>query len=282
MKNYINAFASDICYPLEEQNIDLVQEQFKHLKNLDLADRNPEGLPMNITILIGCQNYWDFIGYKQIRCEPGPVAIASRLGFVLSGSYENTKNVSNTSVKFDNSHLMKVESLLHESIKVKQDLSSLFQQKHINDFSPSQKDTLEFFDNTTVFENNRYEVKLPFKDEADVNLSNNYNVCKNRLKTLLNNTFKSNTNLLSKYDNIIKEQANLNSIEPVIDYQLNKTHYLPHRLVVKENRQTTKVRMVCDANVKGKSKISLNDTLNPGPSLKSLLPDVLLPFRSFN
>ena len=64
---------------------------------------------MNIDILIGCQNYWDFIGYKQIGGESGPVAIASRLEFVLSGPYENTKNVSNTSVKFVDSHLMKVE-----------------------------------------------------------------------------------------------------------------------------------------------------------------------------
>ena len=205
---------------------------------------------MNIDILIGCQNYWDFIGYKQIRGKSGPVANASRLGFVLSGPCENTKTVSNTSVKFVNSYLMKVESLVHESIKVKQDLSSIFQQKHINDFSLLQKATLEFFDNTTVFENGRYEVKLPFKDETDVNLRVNYGVCKNRLETLLNNAFKNNTSLLSEYDNI-KEQAFLNSIEPVIDYQLNKTHYLPHRPAVKENRQPTKVCMVFDASCKG-------------------------------
>ena len=54
MKIYIKAFAFDICYPLEEQNIDLAQEQFKHLKKLDLQDRNPEGLQMNMNILIGC------------------------------------------------------------------------------------------------------------------------------------------------------------------------------------------------------------------------------------
>ena len=87
MKIYINAFASDICYPLEGQNIDLAQEQFKHLKNLDLADRNPEGLPMNIDILIRSQNYCNFIAYKQIRGKSGPVATASCLGFVLSGPY---------------------------------------------------------------------------------------------------------------------------------------------------------------------------------------------------
>ena len=67
--------------------------------------------------------------------------IASRLGFVLSGPYKNAKVVSNTSVKFVNSHLMKSESLVHESIEVKQDLSTIFQQKRINDFSLSQKDT---------------------------------------------------------------------------------------------------------------------------------------------
>ena len=69
----------------------------------------------------------------------------------------------------------------------------------------------------------------------------------------------------------MKEQANLNSIEPVIDYQMNKTHYLPHRSVVKENRQTTKVRMVFDASCKGRSKQSFNDTLKSGPSLTPLL-----------
>ena len=45
----------------------------------------------------------------------------------------------------------------------------------MNDFSFSEKDTLEFFDNTTVFKNNRY-VKLFFKDQTDVNLSDNYSV----------------------------------------------------------------------------------------------------------
>ena len=71
---------------------------------------------------------------------------------------------------------MKFESLVHESIKVKQDLSSIFQRKRINDFSPLQKDTVKFFHNTTVFKNNRYELKLSFKDETDVNLSDNYSV----------------------------------------------------------------------------------------------------------
>ena len=63
------------------------------------------------------------------------------------------------------------------------------------------------------------------------------------IENCVDRRFSNRLILLSEYDNIMKEQANLNSIEPVIDYQMNKTHYLPHRSVVKENRQTTKVRM---------------------------------------
>ena len=83
-----------------------------------------------------------------------------------------------------------------------------------------------------VFEKYRYEVKLPFKYETNVNLSYNYSVCKNRLKTLLNNTFKNNTNLLSVYDNIMKERANLNTIEPVINYQL-KILFRAYNFIIK-------------------------------------------------
>ena len=35
--NFIDAFVSEICHPLEEQNIiNLAQSQFDHLKNLNL------------------------------------------------------------------------------------------------------------------------------------------------------------------------------------------------------------------------------------------------------
>ena len=63
---------------------------------------------------------------------------------------------------------------------------------------------------------------------------------------------------------------------------MNKTHYLPHHQVVQENRQPAKVRMVFHASCKGKSKQSLNDTLNPEPSLTPFLSYVLVRLCSFN
>ena len=55
--------------------------------------------------------------------------------------------------------------------------------------------------------------------------------------------------------------------------------YLPHEEVVKENRSTTKLRIVFDASAKYKDTMSLNDVLYKGPCLNADLYSLLLKFR---
>ena len=78
--------------------------------------------------------------------------------------------------------------------------------------------------------------------------------------------------LLQEYNNIIKEQLKLNVAEKVplsetnnFD-QVKNIRYLPHRPVIKDDRVTSKVRIVFDTSSKIKGP-SLNDCLHPGPSL---------------
>lgn len=75
--------------------------------------------------------------------------------------------------------------------------------------SQLQKDAIKFFNNIKSFENGRYELKLPFKEETDINISVNISVSKNRFGNVLNNFFKKKPRLMTKYDTLIKEQANL-------------------------------------------------------------------------
>ena len=56
-------------------------------------------------------------------------------------------------------------------------------------------------------------------------------------------------------------------------------HYLPHRPVVKSERETTKVRVVFDAYSKQSDEPSLNDLLYAGPCLLPKLYEILLRFR---
>ena len=56
------------------------------------------------------------------------------------------------------------------------------------------------------------------------------------------------------------------------------TWYVPHFPVVRQDKETTKVRIVFDAPAKAKG-ISLNDVLEPGPKLQSDLFSILVNFR---
>ena len=88
---YINAFVTDICYLVEHQQIVLANETYSFLQSLNLADSNPNNLPLNIDVSIGANHYWNIIGNHQVRGEYRTVARGSKLGYISSGSIENLK-----------------------------------------------------------------------------------------------------------------------------------------------------------------------------------------------
>lgn len=55
-------------------------------------------------------------------------------------------------------------------------------------------------------------------------------------------------------------------------------HYLPHQAVIREDKSTTKTKIVFDGSAKSKDGPSL-DVLYSGPSLIPKIYDILLRFR---
>ncbi|XP_015772177.1 PREDICTED: uncharacterized protein LOC107350464 [Acropora digitifera] len=55
--------------------------------------------------------------------------------------------------------------------------------------------------------------------------------------------------------------------------------YLPHHAIIREDKQTTKTRVVIDASVKDSNGVSLKSCLEPGPALQPDLVGILLRFR---
>ena len=135
------------------------------------------------------------------------------------------------------------------------------------------------FSNDITFTGERYQVKLPFKDNHPM-VPDNYTVALRRLTTT-NKKLKNQPEILKQYDDVIREQLESGVVEIVPQDQIPQpgdVHYLPHRTVVRLDRDTTKVRVVYDAS----SKVfgpSLNDCLHIGPSLNLLLFGILLRFR---
>ena len=89
--------------------------------------------------------------------------------------------------------------------------------------------------------------------------------------------------MLSEYNQIIKDQLQADVIEKleqhITESEVDQTHYLPHRQVIRNDKQTSKVRIVYDASSKIGNRPSLNDCLLPGPSLNESLFGVLIQFR---
>ena len=61
--------------------------------------------------------------------------------------------------------------------------------------------------------------------------------------------------------------------------KLGETHYIPHHPVIRDDKTTTKIRIVFDASARDNGP-SLNDCLYKGPHLTPLLCDILSRFHS--
>ena len=96
----------------------------------------------------------------------------------------------------------------------------------------------------------------------------------------LHKKLKDDPNLMKTYNDTFTEQKEKGIIEEVsTPGKLGETHYIPHHPVIRNDRTTTKVRIVFDASAKDTGP-SLNECLYKGPQLTLLLYDILLRFRS--
>ena len=84
--------------------------------------------------------------------------------------------------------------------------------------------------------------------------------------------------LLKEYHKIIQDQLKKGIVEVVPPTKQEKEHYLPHHPVIRQNKTTSKVRIVYDASTKVQGP-SLNDCLYAGPPFNQSIFDIILRFR---
>ena len=119
--------------------------------------------------------------------------------------------------------------------------------------------TLNFLKNHVKSVDGRIEVQLPWIPPVD--LETNFELCKQRLLYTVKRLRKMN--MVSEYQNIINEYLSLGIISevPVIE---NEGHYLNHHAVIREDKVTTKIRIVFDGSCLGYNQKSLNHFLYKG------------------
>ena len=113
-------------------------------------------------------------------------------------------------------------------------------------------------------------------------ISDNFAVARARLYSLLKK-FRKTPGMLEKYDKIINNHVIDNVIEDIPSDEIvnvGSIYYMPHREVIREDKETTKIRMVYDPRSKSVGP-SLNECLEAGPCLLPKLFDLSVRFRSY-
>ena len=279
----LNAFAvPHICANVQGQDLLQVKENYPCFRDIEFADSCPINGPMQIDLLIGSDYIWNFFDGKTIRGEEsgqgGPVAVSTRVGWVLSGPVENLPREKLSSIQFASTHVLRVDCRSTDD-GLQKDLQRLWD---LDSVGIRDEDTvLEAFEKNLSFGDGKYSVHLPWKEQHKL-LPDNFENCVARLSSQLKR-LKRDPEILKEYDSIIQDQLQSGIIEQVDHAKcpdVGKVHYLPHHGVVRRDALTTKLRVVFDASSRpAKDSPSLNDCLYSGPALTPTIFKVLLRFR---
>ncbi|XP_070571138.1 uncharacterized protein [Ptychodera flava] len=260
-------------------------------KDIPLADSLPQETETStIELLIGNDYYLDLILPQIVEVQPGLHLLGSKLGWILTGRTPGNPEPANEPsmlILTLGSQLGSTTPMYtspDSSLNVTPNPADFWSMEAIgirDSYEESDDDrALEHFNETVKFENGRYHVKWPWKEEQP-DLPENRELAYGRLKTLVQKLSK-NPDLLEKYDAIIEEQRRREIIEQLTDASEvgHKKHYIPHHAVINPMKTSTKVRIVYDASAKvTRDSKNLNECLYRGPVMLKDLCGLLLRFR---
>ena len=267
-----------ICRPAEA--VDIHPAKWLHLQGITFPEEFPR-CEREIDVLIGLDFYYSFVTRDIVRGGSNePVAVRTSLGWVFCGPTGGHGQECTVSMNIQ----IGIEEQLNETPQKFWNLESIGIKPTESPPStnPSEAMVLKKFRDTLTYKDGRYEVSLPWKEDQVV-LKDNYKQAENRLfnleKKLLQEPAKARSYreaILKYIDDGVSEEVPCDQIAPTDG---RPVFYLPHHAVIREDKQTTKTRVVFDASARDSNGLSLNSCLEAGPVLQPDLVGILLRFR---
>lgn len=125
----------------------------------------------------------------------------------------------------------------------------------------------------------RFCVRLPFKNSPFC-LGNSYILAKKRFFHL-EKRFRANPELKLQYTDFINEYIKQGHCSILTNSKPNPCYFICHHAVLKQNSESTKLRVVFDGSARTSSGVSINDLKLMGPTVQDSLFAILLRFRLY-
>ncbi|GFU58837.1 integrase catalytic domain-containing protein [Trichonephila clavipes] len=246
-----------------------------HINGLQLADPSFY-ISRPVDMILGADVFFDLILYGKISgTKNQPSALNSKLGWLLSGKVSTACQSQKKVMSLINCHAL---------LDLQNQIAKFWEVESIPDASnlseEDQRVEKFYLDHTRRNRDGRYVVSLPFKND---NALGDSKVQAKRRFFSLEKRLQANPELRDRYVKFMQDYEHLGHMQLVPNSELSKPSskcfYLPHFGVVREQSETTKLRVVFDASAKTDSNLSLNDILHTGPKLQNELFNILLKFR---
>ena len=257
---------------------------YNHLRDLDLRDTDARP----VQLIIGT-NKSDLILPKRI-VKPSenwcydkvPYAIETPLGWAVTNWLLGDQRAASPYKAFkDYERCACEDEELQGLVLAQSEIETLGVVKLANPTrSIEDKRALSLMERTTVKIDGEdaYVSGLLWREEHP-HLSNNFNMAKQRLKSL-EKKFENNPGIRERYAQSIQDDVQKGYVKKLSEAELQSeskiTWYLPHRFVI-DPKKPDRLRRVHDASAKFMGQ-SLNDKIFTGPILLSSLFEILLRF----
>jgi hypothetical protein len=145
-------------------------------------------------------------------------------------------------------------------------------------YTPEEQLALDKAKSSLKYTGSRYEIGIPWKEDHPI-LPNNRSMAERRFFSL-EKSLNKKPKVAERYNEVM--QSNIDKgyiVETTFPTSEQACWYLPHFPVIREDKLTTKVRIVLDSAAQYEDT-SLNDMMLTGPKIQKDLIDIILRFRS--
>lgn len=233
--------------------------------------------PSKVDVLLGADVFGKIINNGLMKGPSGIVAQNTHLGWILSGDISNNSPNKPLKVVSMHTHILDLDN---EILKKFWELETESYTK-TKFLTEDEEKCEEIYRNTvTRDDTGRYIVHLPLKEglEETINRCGDTKQIATKRFLQLERKFNNNDILKEEYSKVMKEYLTLGHMERAEESKM--AVYLPHHAVIREDKDTSKVRVVFDASAKGSNGYSLNDNMLIGPVLQPDLRTLLTRWRT--
>ncbi|KAE8293762.1 hypothetical protein D5F01_LYC06696 [Larimichthys crocea] len=255
-------------------------EQIKHqLEKRGLVSADVSGSTdqeQELSVLISADFYWKMVSGRVERLSVTLVAIETMFSWTVQGPVSMSSMSEASCMKICTEETMQVSNQLQAFWEIESLGISCKDEERAAD-----TEAQEHFSRSVSYKERRYDVKLPWRQDKS-ELPDNLRVAQKSFEGL-KRKLKADVTLFKGYNDVIDDYLQQGICEDVPQTKgtagagkNNIKYYLPHHAVIREDKATTKLRVVFDASAHENGCPSLNDCLLTGPNLNPDLLNVLV------